>query len=143
MRMPAIAPVRGSQVTPRQRDTLRTLGALQEGEDITLFYATGMFSIKGGGVLITDSRLVVYGEGAQIEQCPLADISAIEFTGAGSVFVEGRFLLDVESGDLITFAVTGQEDGDNLFHRVLTRSVTEAGQAAGNPKPLSKLPPVK
>ena len=139
---PAAAPVVGADVSQRQREALRTIGVLQADEEIVLFYATGMFSVKQGGVLMTDNRLVVYREGAQIQECQFADIASIDYAAAGGWWDEGEFILELEDDEVMTFTIAGLQDGDTLFHRILTRRVTEAREDAGRPEPRSDFSPV-
>ena len=56
---------------------------LQPGERIEMLYAEGMFSVKDGGVVITDTRLVRYTDNGHVESHPLADVSAVADPNTG------------------------------------------------------------
>ncbi len=126
-------PVSGPEVTAKQRNTLQAVGALKDGETIEMFHPTGMFSIKDGGGLLTDGRLVIYGKGTQIRECQLADIANVDFTPAENWLGEGQFVLDLDDGRTFSFVIDGQQSGDKLFHRTLSRLVAEARKKAGKP----------
>ncbi len=128
---PDNTPVSGPAVTAKQRNTLQAIGALKDGETIEMFCCSGMFSIKEGGVVLTDGRLVIYGKGTQIQECRLADIAGIDFTPAENWLSDGQFVLDLDDGRIFTFTIDGLEAGDKLFHRTLSRLVEEARKKAG------------
>jgi hypothetical protein len=138
---PANTPISGAEVSEADRDALLSMGVLDEGEDIELFYPAGFFSIRESGVLITAERLVLYWENAETQACRLEDIRAIDFTPAASWLEEGQFLIECEDGELMLFSVDGQDASDQLFHRVLRRQVDQARKAAGNPPAKSEVTP--
>ena len=139
---PEGAPIPGDTVPDSDRRVLESLGALNEGEQIDLFYASGMFSIKEGGAVITENRFVLYHGPQQIEAYPLSDIRAIEYAPAVDWFDDGQFMIECDDGELLFFSVNTQDSGDKLFHRVLTRKVSEARQNAGKPPVASEISPV-
>jgi hypothetical protein len=138
---PANMPVSGPEVSEADRDVLISLGALEEGEAIELFYPAGFFSIRESGALITAERLVLYWEDAEAQACRLEDIRAIDFTPAASWLEEGQFLIECEDSELMLFSVNGQNASDQLFHDVLRRKVDQARAAVGKPPAESEVMP--
>jgi hypothetical protein len=139
--MPDITPIPGREVSEGDRRTLVSLGALEEGEQIELFYPSGLFSIDEGGVLITVKRFVLYQADAEIQACPLAEIRAIDFTPGIDWIGEGQFLIERDDGELMLFSVPAMDGGDKLFHGVLRRQVDKAREAAGKPPAASEVQP--
>jgi hypothetical protein len=138
---PGNTPIPGREVSEGNRRTLVSLGALEEGEQIELFYPSGFFSIEEGGVLITAERLVLYYQGSEVQVCRLADIRAIDFTPGVGWIGEGQFLVERDDGELMLFSVDSMDGGDKLFHGVLRRQVDQARQAAGKPPAASEVQP--
>lgn len=126
--------VSGSDVSAGDRATLEKMGVLDADEQIELFFSSGMFSIKEGGVVLTDQRLTVYGSG-QPDQVPLHEITAIDYTPSGNWLDDAQFLVDTDDGRLINFLVSGQQNGDDLFFEKLRQAVTKARQREGLPPP--------
>jgi hypothetical protein len=139
--VPENTPIPGREVSEDNRRTLVSLGALEEGEQIELFYPSGFFSIEEGGVLITAERFVLYQEDTEIQACPLAGIRAIEFTPGVDWIGEGQFLIERDDGELMLFSIDSMDGGDKLFHGVLRRQVDKARQAAGKPPAASEVQP--
>jgi hypothetical protein len=137
-RAPEGEPIPGTEVSEADRRTLESMQVLEQGEQIELLYASGMFSLREGGAVITAERLVSYQTESDVQACPLADIRAIDVTLARSFFEEGQFVIERDDGALITFSVTGISAGDRLFHRVLKRRANEAREAAAKPPVASK-----
>jgi hypothetical protein len=130
---PPLAAVSGDEVSPEDREMLESLGVLEPGEEIELFYSAGMYSVRETGVVITATRLVVYGENTPTESTELENVAAIEFTPGQTVFDVGTFTVETESEDLIFFNVSPGENSDQRFFRVLKRKVADAREAAGKP----------
>ncbi len=139
--MPDITPIPGREVSEGDRRTLVSLGALEEGEQIELFYPSGFFTIDEGGVLITAERFVLYQEDAAIQACPLTEIRAIDFTPGVDWIGVGQFLVERDDGELVLFSVPAMDGGDKLFHGVLRRQVDKAREAAGKPPAASEVQP--
>jgi len=139
--MPENTPIPGREVSEHDRRTLVSLGALEEGEQIELFYPSGFYSIDEGGVLVTAERFVLYQADAEIQACPLAEIRAIDFTPGVGWIGEGQFLIERDDGELMLFSVDSMDGGDKLFHGVLRRRVDQAREAAGKPPAMSEVLP--
>jgi len=131
-RIPEVKPVTGREVTESQRRQLEHMEVIAPGETIELFYAGGL-TVKESGVVLTDTRLVTYADGNKGEECPLKDVADITFTPSTGWLNEGTFVLDMGKGGLVCFGIDGQDNGDKLFHKILSRKVAEARKAAGKP----------
>jgi hypothetical protein len=132
IQIPEAIPISGSEVSASDRADLESMGVLEAGEEIELFYAGGL-TLKESGALVTDRRLVLYHGESDIEACPLQDVRAVEFTPGSGWLEEGQFLVECEDEEMLLFSVAAQQDGDKRFHRILTRQASKARQAAGKP----------
>lgn len=128
---PVATPIPGRDISESDRQTLETAGIVEPDDEIILLCSGGVFNIEESGALITENRLVVYGNGGDIEFCLLAAIEGIDFTPGQSFLDQGIFLVEPSQGDLIYFTVTSQEQGDSAFHSMLVKYVNSARKAAG------------
>jgi hypothetical protein len=131
-RIPEVKPITGREVTQSQRRQLERMDVVRPGETIELFYAGGL-TVKESGVVLSDTRLVTYADGKKGEECQLKDVADIAFTPSTGWLNEATFVLDTGKGEFVTFGIDGQDNGDKLFHKVLTGKVAEARKAAGKP----------
>jgi hypothetical protein len=138
---PALSPVPGREVSAADRRVLEEMGVLEPNEDLELFYSGGFLSIRESGAAITTGRLVLYHDDGNIETAALGDISAITLTPGTKWVEDGRFVVETDAGDILLFSVCAEEDGDQLFHRVLLRRVSEAREQAGKAAPTSEVSP--
>ncbi len=134
---PDNTPRTGVQMSEKDVATLRAMNVVQPGEQIELFCASGTFSIKEGGVVLTDGRLVVYGSSGAPRSVRLQDIEMIDFTPAESWIGDGHFTVVSEDGQVLTFTVDGMEKGDRLFHRTLERRVAQVREGPGKTPPVT------
>lgn len=136
---PDIAPIPGREVSAGDRRVLEDIGALEPDEEIELFYSGGMFSIRETGAVITSGRLVLYKKDGEIESAALGDINAITLTPGVRWIEDGQFVVETDQGDVMVFSVAAEEDGDQIFRRVLLRRVTDAREAAGKAPPTAEV----
>lgn len=129
----------GRDLSKFDRATLRTISGLGADEKIELYYATGFWSIKEGGVLLTDRRLLTYEEDGFVEEAELVNIAAIEFTAAQSWIDDSWYSIETDDGEVIYFMIGGQADGNKEFERALRRGVKQLRETAGKPAPQKTL----
>jgi len=77
------ADLHSAQKATRNGDTLVAEGLLQPGENIVLFYSEALFSIKEAGNILTDMRVVSYG---QLDGQRFVD--SVRYSDIGDVVVE-------------------------------------------------------
>src|SRR5262249_40076890 len=128
---PENVPVAAANISEKQRKTLRDLNVLQADEDVELFCPTGMFSIREGGVVITDGRLVTYSTSGSNQSFLLREIESIDYTPAANMLREGHFTVTNDDGKVMSFTINGMHKGDQLFHRTLQRRVSKLRKDAG------------
>ena len=72
----------GSDIPQDQFEVLLSEGIVEQGEVIELFYSEGLISVREGGSLLTDRRVIAYEEGF-IYEVRNEDISSVEMTQQG------------------------------------------------------------
>lgn len=128
---PSTKPIPGAQISKKDRAILEKLGVVSKGEEIELFFSGGMTSIKEGGVVITATHLVIYGEGGSPQKTRLAEVNSVDFTPGKNWIDDGQFLLTLDNGKTVTFAVGSQDSADKLFYKVLAKKVTQTRRSVG------------
>ena len=139
---PDTVPVKGSAVAASDREFLRSIGALVEGERLEYLCPTGIFTVAESGVVLTDRRLVIYERVGLLESCDLIDIAAIEFVAAVNWLDESQFAVELDDGNELFFWLSSDRGGDRIFHRQLQRLATSLRSAAGRAAPKDELSPV-
>ncbi len=139
---PDTVPVKGSAVAASDKEFLRSIGVLVEGERLEYLCPTGMFTVAESGVVLTDRRLVIYEKEGLLESCDLIDIAAVEFIAAVNWLDESEFVVELDDGNELFFWLSSDNGGDRIFHRQLQRLATSLRSAAGRPAPKDELSPV-
>ncbi len=93
--LPSDRVVTGAELGERHVTILREAGLLESDETLELFFSEGLFSIKEGGSLLTDERVVVFGPFEDYDE-----VEAFEILHEDIVSVE-----QTQEGDFINFAV--------------------------------------
>jgi hypothetical protein len=83
--------------------------------------------------VLTDQRIVRYGQVQGVQAWPLEDVKAIDFTPGSGMWAEGTFLLESGDRDLMSFSIPVWETGDKHFDRALRKAVDAARAAVGRP----------
>lgn len=103
--LPSDRVVAGAELDERHMKVLRKAGLLEPDETLELFFSEGLFSIKEGGSMLTDQRVLVFGSFKSYD-----DIDAYEILHEDIVSVE-----QTQHGDFINFAIyqvhSVEEDG--------------------------------
>jgi hypothetical protein len=104
--VPSDRVLQGKDIPADQYQVLKTEGIIEDGEVVEYFYSEGLLSVREGGSILTDKRVIAYeknnDEGIELYQIFHEDISSIEMT---------------QEGDTLNFAVytvNGEQDGDWL-----------------------------
>ena len=77
----------GNEIPEDQFEILLSEGIIEQGEIIELFYSEGLISVREGGSLLTNQRVIAYEEnfddGMDIYQIRHEDIASVEMTQQG------------------------------------------------------------
>lgn len=108
----------GNEVPSRFIDTMKSVGALEDGETMLYFYSDAMTDIKDGFYFVSDKKVAIYIEGAGVK--PLTAIKFDEITDLDlyrdeSFFEDSEITLELEDGRPISFPVSSEADGDQRF----------------------------
>ncbi|GMV96344.1 MAG: hypothetical protein AMXMBFR83_07100 [Phycisphaerae bacterium] len=128
---PSSEPVTGAEVSRRDYAWLESRKVIQAGESIDLLFSDGLLSLREGGVVLTDQRLVTYSSSGPEESCRLDDIMDISFTAGDGWLDEGAFVVTARDGRTITFTIGSVGSGDKRFEWML-RTRTTTSQPAGS-----------
>jgi len=104
--VPSDRVLRGAQIPPDQFEILRTEGIIEEDEVVEYFYSEGLLSVKEGGSLLTNKRVIAYEEnfedGVDIYEISTDQIASVKM---------------IQEGDTLNFAiytVNGENENDWL-----------------------------
>lgn len=125
----------GNLVSDSQKQKLLDMKVLEPGEQIELFYTSGTFSMNEGGVVITDTRLVIYSKSGPVSSLQLQDIARIDYTPGSRWGADGVFSLEQDDGKIASFTIDGMNESDLLFFKTLQRRVGHLRKDAGKPAP--------
>lgn len=86
--VPSDRVLKGVEVPGDHYDVLRTEGIVQEGEVIEYFYSEGLLSVREGGSVLTNKRVIAYEEnyedGIDIYEISNDEIVSVERTQEGN-----------------------------------------------------------
>lgn len=123
--------VAGSQMPSEQVQTLKSIGALNDDEQIVYFYTVGLMDITEGGSFFTDKRVVNYipvGEtGHHINEASYEEITAINPTWSTSWIDNTIFTIEKDDGTFFDLEVTALEQADKRFHQRLLKEWSKHG----------------
>ncbi|MBT8100884.1 MAG: hypothetical protein KJO82_14100 [Gammaproteobacteria bacterium] len=96
----------GERIPPDQVAVLRSEGIVDEGEVVEYFYSEGLFSVREGGSILTDKRVIAYEanrmDGVDIYELSLDEIESVNLTQPG------------DSLSFTVYTVNGQSESDWL-----------------------------
>lgn len=108
----------GNQVPARFIDTMKEVGALEDGESIVYFYSDGITSIKEGFYFVSDRKVVVYAEHLQdkLTIIPFEDIESTSLSRDTSFFEDSQITIVKRNGEFVSFPVSSELDRDVQFN---------------------------
>jgi hypothetical protein len=105
-----------SEIADKHMDVLLTEGIIDQGEQIEHFYSEGLLSVREGGSILTDRRVIAYAEDEDDElwifEFAFAEIVSIEQVQEGTTFDYAVYLVNGEGEDNYLELWLPHENGD-------------------------------
>ncbi len=105
-----------SEIADKHMDVLLTEGIIDQGEQIEHFYSEGLLSVREGGSILTDRRVIAYAEDENDElwifEFAFAEIVSIEQVQEGTTFDYAVYLVNGEGEDNYLELWLPHENGD-------------------------------
>lgn len=123
----------GNRVPSRFVRTMKSLGALDEGEQIQFFYSDALTDIRDGFYFVSDRKVVIYAEATgdnPLTIVPFEAIESAELYRNESFFEDSQITLQLKDGQILSFPVSSEYDRDEQFHQaILDRIDAPVGEA--------------
>jgi len=122
----------GNQVPKRYVETMKTVGALEPGENILYFYSDAMTDIRDGFYFVSDRKVAVYTSESGDEP-----LTAIKFDVIDDVDIsrsdtfpeDSEVTLTLKGGDEVSFPLSQENDKDQKFvDAIKARMASQQGQ---------------
>ena len=105
-----------SEIADKHMDVLLTEGIIDQGEQIEHFYSEGLLSVREGGSVLTDRRVIAYAEDEDDElwifEFAFDEIVSIEQVQEGTMFDYAVYLVNGEGEDNYLELWLPHENGD-------------------------------
>ncbi len=105
-----------SEIADKHMDVLLTEGIIDQGEQIEHFYSEGLLSVREGGSILTDRRVIAYAEDEDDElwifEFAFDEIVSIEQVQEGTMFDYAVYLVNGEGEDNYLELWLPHENGD-------------------------------
>jgi len=105
-----------SEIADKHMDVLLTEGIIDQGEQIEHFYSEGLLSVREGGSVLTDRRVIAYSEDEDDElwifEFAFDEIVSIEQVQEGTMFDYAVYLVNGEGEDNYLELWLPHENGD-------------------------------
>ncbi len=105
-----------SEIADKHLDVLLTEGIIDQGEQIEHFYSEGLLSVREGGSILTDRRVIAYAEDEDDElwtfEFAFDEIVSIEQVQEGTMFDYAVYLVNGEGEDNYLELWLPHENGD-------------------------------
>ena len=105
-----------SEIADKHMDVLLTEGIIDQGEQIEHFYSEGLLSVREGGSILTDRRVIAYAEDEDDElwifEFAFNEIVSIEQVQEGTMFDYAVYLVNGEGEDNYLELWLPHENGD-------------------------------
>ena len=105
-----------SEIADKHMDVLLTEGIIDQGEQIEHFYSEGLLSVREGGSILTDRRVIAYAEDEDDElwifEFAFAEIISIEQVQEGTTFDYAVYLVNGEGEENYLELWLPHENGD-------------------------------
>ncbi len=105
-----------SEIADKHMDVLLTEGIIDQGEQIEHFYSEGLLSVREGGSILTDRRVIAYAEDEDDElwifEFAFDETISIEQVQEGTTFDYAVYLVNGEGEDNYLELWLPHENGD-------------------------------
>jgi len=118
----------GNEVPNRFIETMKSVGALEEGETILYFYSDALTDIRDGFYFVSDRRVVVYAEaagGSPLTTVGFDEIAELDIVRDESFFTDSQITLELKDGRPVSFPVSSEVGGDERFFEAIEERVAE------------------
>jgi hypothetical protein len=125
----------GNRVPSRFTRTMKSVGALDENEQILFFYSDALTDIRDGFYFVSDKRVVIYVQEAGDTPLTVVPFDAIENTELyrnESFFEDSQITLYLKDGQIVSFPVSSEYDRDEHFYKAILQ---RTGNASGGERP--------
>ncbi len=116
--IPSTAVLRGQEVHQKELDHLVSQGLLEPDEVVVVFYSEGLFSIKEGGNILTERRVISYWESEGQSFAAMADYAEIEevvVEQQGDFFNDTVVSVTTKDGSVFRLLASAEEQGDAML----------------------------
>jgi hypothetical protein len=125
---PETAVYSGERVPSRFTETMREIGALDDGEQIAYFYSDAVVDIKSSFYFVSDRRVVVYSDTARppLVEVSFDEIESVELYREESFFIDSEIVLELADGSSVSFPVSSEREGDVRFAEAIEARLDDA-----------------
>ena len=115
----------GNQVPKRFINTMKSVKALDEEEEIRFFYSDGLTDIRDGFYFVSDKKVVSYQQNAAtpLTIVQFGEISDLDLFRDESFFEDSMITLELDDGRVVSFPVSSEHDRDQKFFDAIKSSV--------------------
>ena len=115
----------GNQVPAPFMETMRNVGALEDGENVRFFYSDALTDIRDGFYFVSDQRVVVYAQEsvAPLISVPFDQIAEADLSRDMSLLVDSIITLSLTDGSPVAFPVSSESDGDQRFYDEIRKHI--------------------
>jgi hypothetical protein len=121
----------GNQVPKRYVETMKSVGALEQGETILYFYSDAMTDIRNGFYFVSDRKVAVYSQDAGGEPLTVVrfdEIADLDISRTDTFFEDSVITIELEDGRPVSFPVSGEADGDQRFFEAIQDRMGRVGE---------------
>lgn len=118
----------GNEIPNRFIETMKSVGALEEGETILYFYSDALTDIRDGFYYVSDRRVVVYSQaagGSPLTTVAFEEIAEMNLDRDESFFTDSQITLGLKDGRPLSFPVSSDVGGDQRFFEAIETRVDE------------------
>jgi len=123
----------GNEVPNPFIETMKSVGALEEGETILYFYSDALTDIRDGFYFVSDRRVVIYSQatgGSPLTTVGFEEIAEMNLDRDESFFTDSQITLELKDGRPLSFPVSSEVGGDQRFFEAIETRVEELGEAS-------------
>jgi hypothetical protein len=115
----------GDRVPSRFVETMKEVGALEDGEQLLYFYSDGLMDISEGFYFVSNRKVAVYFEESDepLQTAAFDEIEAAKITRERSDLIDGEITVELKDGSSFWFPVSSEFDRDLDFHRAILERI--------------------
>ena len=127
---PDTAVYAGNSVPERFVETMRDLGAIEDGEQLLYFYSDAFVNIENGFYFISDRKIAVYSRDVEphLTTVLFEDIVDVQLYRDESFFVDSEIVIEMSDGTPLAFPVSSEYAGDTRFFEAIRDRVPAINQ---------------